>query len=39
MSIVSDRILDYDTLLEEFSEGHGDAVKDEHRFFLSTDRW
>ena len=39
VSIVSDRILDYDTLLEEFSEGHGDAVKDEHRFFLSTDRW
>ena len=23
----------YDTLLEEFPEGHGDVVKDEHRFF------
>ena len=27
-------IPDYDTLLEEFPEGHGDAVDDEHHFFL-----
>ena len=26
-------ILDYGTLLEEFPEGHGDVVDDEHRFF------
>ena len=32
-------IPDFGTLLEEFPEGHGDAVDDEHRFFLSTDRW
>ena len=31
-------IPDYDTLLEEFPEGHGDAVDDEH-LFLSIDRW
>ena len=24
----------YDTLLEEFLESHGDAVDDEHRFFI-----
>ena len=28
----------HDTLLEEFPEGHGDTVDDEHRF-SSTDRW
>ena len=27
------RILDYDILLKEFPEGHGDAVDDEHHFF------
>ena len=32
-------IPDYGTLLEEFPEGHGDVVDDEHSFFLSTDRW
>ena len=32
-------IPDFSTLLEEFPEGHGDAVDDEHHFFLSTDRW
>ena len=26
------------TLLEEFLEGHGDTVDDEHRF-SSTDKW
>ena len=26
-------ILDFGTLLEEFPEGHGDAVDDEHCFF------
>ena len=26
------------TLLEEFPEGHGDTIDDEHRF-SSTDRW
>ena len=30
-------IPDYDTILEEFPEIHGDAVDDEYRFFLSTD--
>ena len=30
----------YGTLLEEFPKGHRDTVyDDEHRFFLSTDRW
>ena len=33
VSIVSDRIPDYGTFLEEFPKGHGDAVKDEHSFF------
>ena len=28
----------YDTLLEEFLEGHGDTNDDEHRF-SSIDRW
>ena len=28
----------YSTLLEEFLEGHGDIVDDEHHF-SSTDRW
>ena len=28
----------HDTLLEEFLEGHGDTVDDEH-YVLSTDRW
>ena len=28
----------YNTLLEEFPEGHGDIVNDEHHF-SSTDRW
>ena len=32
-------IPDYSTLLEEFPECHGDAMDDEHRFFLSIDRW
>ena len=32
-------IPDYDTLLEEFLEGHGDAVDDEHCFFFPTNRW
>ena len=32
-------ILDYGTLFEEFPKVHGDIVDDEHRFFLSTDRW
>ena len=27
-------IPDYDTLLGEFPEGHGDVVDDEHRFFI-----
>ena len=27
-------IPDYDTLLEEFPEGHGDVVDDEHSFFF-----
>ena len=27
------RIPDYCTLLEEFLEGHGDAIDNEHRFF------
>ena len=32
-------IPNYGTLLEEFPEGHRDAMDDEHHFFLSTDPW
>ena len=32
-------IPEYNTLFEEFPEGYGDIVDDEHHFFLSTDRW
>ena len=35
---IEHRSLVYDTLLEEFLEGHGDIVDVEHRF-SSTDSW